>query len=208
MARAPHSAPSDADALLGGLLGGALTHMLLWHAGFALAQLERRRRGEGSPPGPDVARMLQQGARGLHAAGAYSSRATSLLRVHPGFLWWAGGALVFFVAILASAMVESTLLQSAIRISYQLRASLGIEWANGPTPTLAHLWLTNGVVWSAIVGAGVWGLAASFRCFDAGRLAPLRLAAILLATVMLVWLAQETSAMREVVAGEMRTLGR
>lgn len=208
MASRPSSvSPSDAHALLGGLLGGALTHMLLWHVGFGIGQIRRRVAGEAPPPGPDLLALMRKCAAGFRI---HLPEATALVRLHPGFSWWAGGTLFFFLAMLALNALDTNLLQSAIVISYQVRAMFGVGWTNtgGSSATFANMWLIDGVFWSVIVGAGVWGLAATFRRFDAGALAPFRLVAVVLAAGMILWLAQESSSIRKVNEAEMRATGR
>jgi hypothetical protein len=199
---------SDSDTLRGGLLGGALTHMVLWHAGFVLGQLARRTSGAAPPKAPDVRRMLDASARALTAIDAPRRGASALLRVHPGYWWWIGGSALFFFAMLAWGMFDTTLLQSAIRLSYRWRATFGPSWVGAPTATFARLWLVDGVFWSLIVGAGVWGLAGALRRFDAGRLAPLRWAAVVVSAVMLVWLAEESSTISRIAADEIRARSR
>jgi hypothetical protein len=204
--RSMPGAPDNVNALAGGLLGGALTHILLWQIGFMLGQRRRRIAGLPPPPAPDIHGLLR---RGFHAVDTHGPEAIGLLRVHPGIWWWAGGSVVFFVAILALATtVDATLLQSAIRVSYRLRALFGLPRVNGPTQTFFQLWFTDGVLWSVMVGAAVWGAAAVFRRFDAGCLAPLRLVAIVLPVVMLIWLAHESSEIKRINDAELRATGR
>lgn len=46
-----------------------------------------------------------------------------------------------------------------------------------------------GLAWSVIVGIGIWGAAALAGRFEAGRLAPFRLVALVLPLSLLLWVA-------------------
>jgi hypothetical protein len=188
----PSGAPPPRTEMLGALQGGAVTHLLLWHAGFVLGQLARHARGLPPPPRPNLQRFVDAGWYGWQDAKAVGGAVANRIHVHPGFWWWLGGAAVFYVALLWIAVRgPHEIVQSAIVIGQQLRLLFNLPWINGPTASWATMWLTYGLFWSAIVGGGVWGVAASLGRFDAGRLAPLRLVAIGASAVMLAWLAHD-----------------
>ena len=112
----------------------------------------------------------------------------------PGFVWWLGGAALFYVgiAVLSAAGIPS-LLAATLYIDWRIADFLGFA-VRGPDAATMRAWAMHGLVWAAIAGAGAWGAAAVAGRFDAGRLAPVRLAAIVLAAGMLLWAASIASA--------------
>lgn len=128
-ARAPLGTPDQARELAAGLFGGALTHIILWHFGFALGQRNRRRAGIAPPPGPDVRVML------CRAAVAWRDKRPEkfpIPRVHPGFWWWIGGTTVFFVAMMVVApRLDPTLLRAVIVKCQQIHSLLGLPFTIG-----------------------------------------------------------------------------
>jgi len=193
----PDGPPAAAEELLGGLLGGALTHLVLWHLGFLLGQLGRRRASIAPASGPDWHAVLNRAAQGWRRLDARRPAMPPRRHPHPGFYWWLGGAAVFYLAIvMLSALGSEALLQAALRTEWRITDFFGLTWNNERETTPARMWFTHGLIWSAIAGCGTWGLAARAGWFDAGRLSPLRLAAIVLALCMLLWLVQDALAVR------------
>jgi len=186
------------EELLGALTGGAVTHMALWHLGFLLGQIGRRRAGVAAAHSPDWRAIRDHAAEGLQAIdAAHRPQIATHIFSHPGFYWWLGGTAMFYVATMGMALFKwDGLLNAALLTEWRLLELLGLPFDFNRQPSALRQWATHGLVWSAVFGAGTWGLAAAAGRFDAGRLAPLRLAAIVLAACMLLWLMQPGAILR------------
>jgi hypothetical protein len=182
---------------IGALLGGALVSMLLWQLAFLLGQRSLRRAGIAPAPAPDLQRMLERMADGLKQANENHPEWVDRLAQHQGFLWWLGGAAAFYVGVgVLTAVGYKVLLLATLQSEWRIADFLGFATRGGLESLTFDAWALHGLVWSAIAGWGTWGAAAAAGRFDAGRLAPFRLTAILLATGMLLWLAHAASAAR------------
>ncbi len=196
--RNPEAAPS-ADAGLGALYGGALVSMLLWHLGFWLGQRWRRHAGLAPAEAPDLSGAIRVAANGLkslnaqrqrlHLGASTASGFVTWLRGHPGVKWWLGGAIVFHAGIAALTTAGYRAPFMAMVQGESLIAELFGYTLNGPVALTAGAWLTQGLAWSVLVGCGTWGAAAAAGRFDAGPLAPFRLAAVVVAAGALAWIA-------------------
>lgn len=173
---------------LGALLGGGLSSMAPWQLAFILQQRSRRRSGVAPAPAPEFPGQRRRFNRAVQYLKADDGLRKNWLFKHPGLSWWLGGAIVFYLVVMALTVLGST---------GPVTAMLTIEWRiadlfgfglRATGPTLPGAWGLSGMVWAAIVGGGVWGVAASTGRFDPGRLAALRLLAILLAAAMLAWI--------------------
>lgn len=187
--------PSSSTAeTLGGLLGGALTSLLLWELAFVLGQRSLRRAGIPPAAGPDLRKFADRAAAFRQRSGRFRPQWFGRLLELPGFAWWLGGAALFYAGIAVfAALGFPGLLAATLYIDWRIADFLGFA-VRGPDAVTVRAWAAHGLVWAAIAGGGAWGAAAVAGRFDAGRLAPLRLAAILLATGMLLWAASIASA--------------
>jgi hypothetical protein len=200
--RTPEAA-SSADGGLGALYGGALVSMLLWHLGFWLGQHWRRRAGLAPAEAPDLSGAIRVAADGLKSLDAQRQRLdrgastasgfVTWLRGHPGVKWWLGGAVVFYAGIAALAAAGYRAPFMAMVQGESLVTELFGYTFNGPVALTAGAWATRGLAWSALVGCGTWGAAATAGRFDAGPLAPFRLAALVVAAGALAWIALRAS---------------
>lgn len=99
-----------------------------------------------------------------------------------------GGATVFHAGIAAlTALGYKSLLMAALLGEALVADLLGLA-ISAPNALTAGAWATHGLIWSAVAGWGVWGAAATAGRFDAGRLAPFRLTAMVVAAGMLLWI--------------------
>lgn len=163
------------DDIFGMLLGGMFTHLVLWHVGYLMGECWRRRARIATPAGSDFIAFLLLWEllrkwvaiffQFLHALKALQPGFTR----HPGFYYLLGSASLFYVVVSTLSM-----LGFVAPFNNQLRVTelLGLS---GPSLR----WLSERMICSAIAGCGSWGIAAWLRLFDAGRMAPLKLAAIL-----------------------------
>ncbi|MBP8297084.1 MAG: hypothetical protein KAX84_13305 [Burkholderiales bacterium] len=187
--------PSTSTAeTLGGLLGGALTSLLLWELAFVPGQRALRRAGIAPAAGPDLPSLAARATALRRRISMVRPQWLGRLLKQPGFVWWLGGAALFYVgiAVLSAAGIPS-LLAATLYIDWRIADFLGFA-VRGPDAATMRAWAMHGLVWAAIAGAGAWGAAAVAGRFDAGRLAPVRLAAIVLAAGMLLWAASIASA--------------
>lgn len=203
--RARNPGPSSTTVEgLGALLGGALVSMLLWHLGFWLGQRSLRRAGHAPASAPDLPGVLHHAVDGLKQSCAHRPRWISRIGVpsgffrwleeHPGLSWWLGGAAVFYAGIAAlTAVGYTTLLIAMLQGELLVADFLGLA-ISAPNALTAGAWATHGLIWSAVAGWGTWGAAATAGRFDAGQLAPFRLAAMVVAAGMLFWIAMRASA--------------
>jgi len=174
---------------LGALLGGALVSMLMWHVGFFLGQWQLRKAGIPPTPGPNLRRLIGK----TFASGKqfYTHPPVWFGRfIERGFMWWLGGAVAYYVAIpILAAFGYKSWLWAMLSIEALITPMMG--FAPGKSGSAKYLtgWPVHGLAWSMIVGIGIWGIAASAGRFNAGRLAPLRLAALVLPFGLLLWVA-------------------
>lgn len=174
---------------LGALLGGALVSMLIWHAAFFLGQWQLRKAGIPPTPGPNLRRLIgktfQSGRQFYTHPPVWFGRF-----IERGFMWWLGGAVAYYVAIpILAAFGYKSWLWAMLSIEALITPMMG--FAPGKSGSAKYLtgWPVHGLAWSMIVGIGIWGIAASAGRFNAGRLAPLRLAALVLPFGLLLWVA-------------------
>jgi hypothetical protein len=175
---------SSREDSLGLLMGGASGSMLPWQLAFIFQQRSRRRASHAPPPAPSFKPLFQS------LVAATSSG-------HPGLMWWLGSATVFYLSVMGlSALGMNQLLMATLAIEWRISDFLGLAWLAPQSASLAA-WAGPGLLWAALIGAGVWGVAASTGRFDPGRLASYRLAVILLAAVMIGWMAAVILSMRQ-----------
>ena len=182
------SATTPAEGL-GVLLGGALSSMLPWQLAFVLQQRAWRRAGRAPPAAPSFT-LLHEFLRGAGRAGnSEQGPGLGVLARRHGLGWWLAGATIFYLGVMGLSVLGINALPAAM-LSIEWRISEFVGMAlQAPDESVAAAWAGSGLAWSAIIGGGVWGVAASTGRFDSGRLAPFRLTSILLATLMLGWIA-------------------
>lgn len=104
----------------------------------------------------------------------------------PGLVWWLASSAVVYLAV--GIAIACHLFDEGQW--FGIEVAQAVDWFGWrpPTRTLtSQLWWWLGSVWSLAVGAAGWGIAATVGWVDAGRLRPLRLAAILLGFVLVAW---------------------
>jgi hypothetical protein len=185
--------------------------MLMWQVAFVLGQRQSRSADIPPTPGPDLRRLMGKVVdvggqvyanpppwlgrlmvKGV-AGGRQVYANLPLWRgrlIERGVLWWLGGAVAYYVAIpILAAFGHKSLLWTMQDINELIGAIVGFGPSSFSRAKDMGGWAVNGLAWSVMVGIGIWGAAAITRCFEAGRLAPFRLAAFVLPLCLLLWVA-------------------
>jgi hypothetical protein len=175
--------------LVGALFGGASVSMLMWQVAFVLGQRQLRKAGIPPTPGPNLPKLMGKAID--VARQVYSKPPPGFGRlIERGFLWWLGGAVAYYVAIpILAAFGNKSLLWAMQDINGLIAAIAGFRYGGFGRARDMGGWEVNGLAWSVMVGIGIWGAAAIARRFEAGRLAPFRLAAFVLPLCLLLWVA-------------------
>ena len=180
---------AEEEKILVTLLGGALVSMLMWHAGFVLGQWQLRKAGIPPTPGPNLPRLM--GKTFESGKQFYTNPPVWFGRfIERGFMWWLGGAVAYYMIIpILAAFGYKSWLWAMLSIEALITPMMGFAPVKFGSAKYIAGWALHGLAWSMIVGIGIWGIAASAGRFNAGRLAPLRLAAIVLPSGLLLWVA-------------------
>ena len=88
-----------------------------------------------------------------------------------------------------AAFGNKSLLLATLKVDGLIAGIVGFEPVAFHSAKYMSGWTVHGLAWSVIVGAGIWGAAAIAGRFEAGRLTPFRLVALVLPLSLLLWVA-------------------
>lgn len=182
-------------------VGGTLVLLPLWQLTYLLRQASLRRQGFVAPQPPDFRVLLQRLADTVRPAPRRVIDPPPLLATgertiaapapdaHAGLRWWLAGAVGFHVGL--TMLTAAGILMPAMvfaQAEWQVLNLFGLPELGPAYEGPTRRWVLHGLPWSVLAGCAVWGWGACAGMFDAGRLAPLRMAAAVLPLALFVLL--------------------
>ena len=187
------------ESITGAVIGGATISMIAWQLAWWLRQrtLVSDPANAAAParsPRSTAAASMTVDAAAARPRWIPEEKSGAAHPCRAGIRWWLAGAAIFYVAIsLLTAVGYHPLAASMLAIEGQLLDFFGFPlWSLHAPTSLA--WATHGLMWSAIFGSGTWAAAALGGRFDAGRLQPLRLLALVACLTLFVAIGLNTKA--------------